>query len=107
MESGREPYAPAEIDWTFTARDPARQAEIDAVVSNLPDAGPDVPEGFTGYLAAVADALDGRPEHRAVTLEDGRDSIELAAAIYHSDRTGRRVRLPLDRDLPICGGWQP
>jgi len=107
MESGRDPYAPAEAKWSFTARDPSRQAEIDAVVSSPGSVGPDTAEGFTGYLAAVADALDGRPDHRAVTLEDGRSSIELAAAIYQSDRTGRRVRLPLDRSLPICRGWEP
>ena len=107
VESGREPYAPAQAPWSFTARDRAQQAEIDAVVANVGTTGPDAAEGFTGCLAAVADALDGRPDHRAVTLEDGRSSIELAAAIYHSDRTGRRVRLPLDRSLPICRGWTP
>ena len=107
VESGREPYAPAQAPWTFTARDPARQAEIDAIVSRHPDTGRDAAQGFAGYLEAVADALDGRPDHRAVTLDDGRSSIELATAIYHSDRTGRRVRLPLDRGLPICRGWQP
>ena len=37
----------------------------------------------------------------------GRSSIELATAIYHSDRTGRRVRLPIDRSLPICQGREP
>jgi predicted dehydrogenase len=98
-ESGREPYAPGQADWRFVARDQERQAEMDKVVAT---ATQDTSrEGFAGYLAAVADALEGRPNN-AVTLQDGVASIELATAIYQSDRTGSQVSLPLDRSLPIC-----
>ena len=101
-ESARLPYTPAEADWTFRARDPARQAEVDAAV-----AATDCPhEGFAGFCAAVADTLDGRAGP-AVSLADGIASIELAAAIYHADRTRRQVLLPLDRGLPVCAGFRP
>jgi predicted dehydrogenase len=102
VESARVPYAPGEAVWTFTARDAGDQADIDRIVSGVAEA----PEGFAGYLAAVADALDGRPDG-AVTLQDGQASIELVAAIYHAGRTGARVALPLDRTLPICRDWRP
>lgn len=102
VESGRNPYAPGEAAWTFTARDAARQAGIDRLVAGVPAA----PQGFAGFLSAVADALEGDPSG-AVTLAEGLGSIELVTAIYHADRTGARVRLPLDRGLAICGGWRP
>lgn len=100
-ESGREPYAPGQGPWRFVARSPADQAEVDRIVAATPRG----PQGFAGYLAAVADALDGSGP--AVTLEDGIAAVELASAIYHADRTGTRVRLPLDQGLPICGGLAP
>ena len=96
LESGRAPYRPAEAEWSFRARDPARQTELDAAIAAA-EAGL---SGFAGFLTAVADALDGRPDS-AVSLADGVASIELATAIYHANRTGARVRLPIDRTLPL------
>lgn len=101
-ESGRAPYKPAEDAWTFTARDPARQPEIDAVVAATPKQRP----GFEGFLEAVADALDDRRQ-RAVSLADGRRSIELVTAVYHAARTGTRVSLPLGPDNALYHGWTP
>ena len=101
-ESGRSPYTPAADPWTFTARAPAAQDDVDAVLAETP-----VPRaGFAGFFEALADALDGRP-NAAVTLADGRRSIELAAAIYHAAATGRTVRLPLADDHPSYRGWAP
>lgn len=96
-ESGTAPYAPGTDDWHFVARDRTRQAEIDAILQDVPDA----PAGFAGYFDAIADAIEGRPG-REVTLADGLASIELVSAIYHSDRSGQRVSLPVDRSLPIA-----
>ncbi|MEZ5845925.1 MAG: Gfo/Idh/MocA family oxidoreductase [Geminicoccaceae bacterium] len=101
-ESGSNPYAPGEDCWRFFARDPLRQPVIDRAVAEAPVG----PEGFAGFLAAVANAFDGEPDD-AVSLRDGLNSIELVSAIYLADRTGARVSLPLDRDLPICAGWRP
>jgi predicted dehydrogenase len=43
----------------------------------------------------------------AVTLADGRASIELVTAIYHAARTGRPVTLPLTDEHPLWHGWLP
>ena len=92
IESTRLPYTPGEAAWTFQARNPQRQDEVDQIIAAV-----DCPhEGFAGFCAAVADALDGR-SGAEVSLKDAIGSIELAAAIYHSDRSGQRVTLPIDR----------
>jgi len=101
-ESGNLPYAPGQADWVFTARDPARQAEMNRIVAESTNR----PAGFAGYLAAISETLNGNSA-RSVTLADGVASIELVSAIYHADRTGARVSLPLDRSLPICQGLRP
>jgi predicted dehydrogenase len=100
--SGTVPYAPATGPWRFEARDPARQAEVDAIVTSHADAAP----GFAGYLGAVSDRIEGRPS-AAVTFEDGRASIELATAIYAASRSGASVDLPLTPGHPLWQGWQP
>lgn len=101
-ESGSNPYAPAEGDWRFIARAPRRQAEIDAVVARVDAAKP----GFSGFLDAVADALDAQGGQE-VTFADGRRSIELVTAIYASARTQQPVRLPLTSGTELYSGWLP
>ena len=100
--SGTEPYAPGAAQWTFTARDPANQAAIDAALGETPAE----PTGFQGFFTEVANALDGAP-NTAVTLEDGTASIALVTAIYHAARTGERVSLPIPPDHPLYEGWLP
>ncbi|MGV6847994.1 MAG: Gfo/Idh/MocA family protein [Marinibacterium sp.] len=91
-ESGAVPYAPGQADWTFRARDPARQAEIDAVLRGL---DPDQRQGFAGLFAAIADDLSNGGT-AAPSWEDAAASVEFAAAVYRAHRTGRAVILPLD-----------
>ncbi|MFK7752791.1 MAG: Gfo/Idh/MocA family protein [Sedimentitalea sp.] len=100
-QSGTAPYAPMASGWTFTARAPAEQGDIDAV---LDDVAP-TPAGFAGFLTAVANALRGVPG--AVTLADGRASSELVSALYAADRRGATVALPLAQNDPIYAGWLP
>ena len=100
--SGDLPYAPADGTWTFTARDPAQQAQVDTVLAALPQ----VRSGFAGYLEAIADALEGRAG-REVTLADGRHSIALVTAVYAAARTGKAVALPLPPDAEFYQGWLP
>ena len=102
VESDHAPYTPAEKGWTFTARAPRAQAEIDAVVAGV--AAP--PLGYAGLFAALADALDGRGG-REVTLEDGRRSLDFVTACYASARAGRAVALPIGPDHPLYGSWLP
>jgi predicted dehydrogenase len=102
VESDHAPYSLAERGWTFTARTPTTQAQIDAVL-----AGVTAPKtGYAGMFDAVADALDGHPG-REVTLADARRSLEFVTACYHSARTGQPVRLPLGPDHPLYSGWLP
>lgn len=101
-ESGLNPYKPAEDTWTFTARAPFDQGPIDAALDEIGDP----PSGYTGLFTAIADALDG-DAGRAVTLADGRRSLEFVSAVYHSARTGAPVALPLTPDHPTYGGWTP
>ena len=101
--SATNPYAPGEGDWTFIARDPARQAAVDRVLADVPTQ----PAGFAGFLAQVALAISGEP-NRAVTLDEGAASIELVTAIYASHRAGGvPVALPLPEDHPLRDGWLP
>lgn len=100
--SGTEPYAPGEGKWTFIAREPTKQAQLDAVLASLS------PEhhGYAGFFEAIASALDGHPG-REVTLADGRRSIELVTAVYQAARTGKRVALPIGKEAALYAGWQP
>ena len=89
-ESGSAPYAPAEDNWCFRARPRVDQSQVEEIISAVQ------PEhaGYTGFLAAVANAIDGRGGAE-VTLADGRRSIELATSIYESLYEGTIVRLPI------------
>ncbi len=102
-ESGTEPYAPATGEWTFTARWPASQEQVDAVLETVGE----VHAGYAGFFEALAKALDGETRNRAVTLQDGRRSIELVTAIYQAARLGKSVDLPLDSDNTLYLGWRP
>ncbi|MEM7302335.1 MAG: Gfo/Idh/MocA family oxidoreductase [Pseudomonadota bacterium] len=101
-ESGLEPYAPLKDRWTFTARDPAKQAEVDKALAKASRAQ----AGFAGYFEAVAKAIDGQASN-AVRIADGRRSIELVAAIYLSARERRVIDLPLPSDAATYISWKP
>ena len=102
VESDHAPYSLAEKGWTFTAREPTRQEQIDDVLAGVAGAR----LGYAGMFEALADALDGTPG-REVTLEDGRRSVEFVTAIYASARTGAPVDLPIGPDHPLYSGWMP
>ncbi|WP_425041568.1 Gfo/Idh/MocA family protein [Primorskyibacter sp. S187A] len=96
------PYAPMTGAWQFTVRDPTRQPKIDTILAQIPPK----PNGFSGFLTDVAAALNGQT-NSAVTLLEGRRSIELATALYASARAASSVALPLPIDHPLYDGWQP
>ncbi|WP_298961475.1 Gfo/Idh/MocA family oxidoreductase [uncultured Roseibium sp.] len=101
-ESGSEPYAPAEGEWTFVARAPITQSEVDDVLSRVQDGL----SGFAGFFEALADALE-KGGTLAVSAEDGRQSIELVSAIYQAARENRSISLPLTADNELYSGWKP
>lgn len=101
-ESGIEPYAPMSGGWTFLARDPVLQSQVDEVLANVTD----VQSGFAGFMLNIADSLEhnmGNP----ITSADGRRSIELVTAIYQAARSGAWVTLPLGADTPLYENWAP
>lgn len=102
VESDHSPYAPAEAAWTFTARAPTEQAEIDRIL-----AGVEAPRsGFAGLFNAMADALEDKGG-REVNLADGRNSLEFVTGVYASSRSGSPIQLPLNATHPLYGGWVP
>lgn len=107
VESDQAPYRPAATAWTFSARHPVAQSDVDAAVAAVGD----VPVGYVGQFAAVADAIDGISRDLAaepmVTLADARASIEFVTAVYDSARHGRPVALPIPHDHPLAFGWLP
>ena len=101
-ESDTSPYAPMTGSWRFTSRDPNRQVEVDAITGSVSEAK----AGFAGYFHAVALALQGRPG-KEVTLEQGRQSIELVTAIYQSSNSGESVTFPLPKNTSYYESWIP
>lgn len=102
FESCREPYRPGDDPWTVDVRDPARAAEIEAVLARVPP----VPSRFAGQMADYADSLDAgaRPP---ITLTDARRALELITALYHAHDTGARIALPIGADHPKYRDWRP
>lgn len=100
--SGTAPYAPGTGHWTFKARDPEKQPELDGFLEQNQYEH----VGFRGFFDEISKDMMQQPSN-AVTLEDGIDSIELVTAIYHAARTGSRVHLPITDDHPLYEGWMP
>lgn len=100
-ESGLQPYTIGAGDWTFTATDPARQAEFDAKIAHLTE----VPTRFHGLFEGMYKSLTNAPDAFSVTLEDARHSIELITAIYQASRNDTVVSLPLDASNSLYDGW--
>lgn len=101
-QSGSAPYSPMTDCWTFSARNPEMQAEVDAVIATVSD----VKSGFAGFFEAIGDALSG-VSRREVTLDAGRRSIELVSAIYQSSHSGEIATLPLDKNSTSYKSWIP
>ncbi len=101
-QSGLAPYAPAEDQWTFTARAPFEQLNIDNTLASLSA----TPSGYVGLFTALANSLDGQ-QAQQVTLADGRRSLEFVSAVYSSARRRQPVALPLTAEHESYGGWMP
>ncbi len=102
VQSGETPYAPATDQWTFQARNSQDQAAIDEIVRGVVVDH----SGYAGYFKAVSDVLAGKPADD-VTVSDGRQSIELVAAVYAAASQGRSVALPLSEQSPYYGSLHP
>lgn len=103
ITSSIEPYHVGAGPWNFTATNPDRQAEFDAVLAAVPAVGP----RFVGQFTDIHAHLSGQSELYLPTFEEGRQSIELITALYDSAQNSRIVNLPLGNDHPLRKGWQP
>jgi predicted dehydrogenase len=103
VTSGTEPYHIGSGPWTFEARDPARQAEVDEIVAENATGI----FRFAGQFADIHARLTGRPEFYLPSLDEAYQSIELITALYDSARNRRIVSLPLPQDHPLTHGWLP
>lgn len=101
LESGGPPYSPGDEPWRFVATDPARQAEIDAFLANIPPVDP----RFLGQLRALHAALASGAEP-PVTLVDARASLELVTALYSSAARHAPETLPLPPTHPRYADWR-
>ena len=105
-ESGRNPYAPGNAPWSFTARREVDRETLETALAEIDAEIEGRPTGFAGQFEAIARRLAGEPADM-VSVKDGVRSIETVAAIYHAARIGAQVALPLDRSLPVCTDWVP
>lgn len=101
-QSGTAPYKPAEDDWTFVARAPVTQEQIDAVLATVEDPA----AGQVGFSVQVYKALRGL-EAEFVNIHEARRSIEFVSAVYQSARTDTQVSLPMRKDAMTYNGWIP
>ena len=111
-ESGTAPYAPAGDKWTFTSRCNDKQSEVDRITQSALTQNSQANVGYAGFFRAISRELDavgsaGSADIPVVTLQDARQSIELATAIYASSRSNTRVVFPLGADHPLYNGWVP
>lgn len=102
-ESDLHPYKIGAETWTFTAANPADQAEIDAVIAEIRD----FPLRFDGFFADIAADLNGGTPVYLPTLAEAAHSMELITAIYQSHRTGQFEALPLAAGHPLMESWLP
>ena len=100
MLSSLSPYAQTSEPWSFIAKAPKEPAFIERAMAGAPTGAEGYAEQFRRFHACLT---AGGP--MPVTLAEGRRSIELLSAIYHSSRTGERVRLPVGPDHPAYAGW--
>jgi hypothetical protein len=98
-ESNTHPYEYSSEPWLFTGATPVIDQEISAALAQLPLRL----EGYEAQFVGLHEELcHGGP--RTVTIEEARDSIELATALYAASERGRIIELPIVQDDPAYRG---
>jgi predicted dehydrogenase len=100
MISSLGPYTPSRDPWTFIPKAPKDQAFIDKALAGVTLGEEGYTEQFAGYHASLT---TGAP--LPITWADGRRSIEVLTALYHSAKVGQKVALPLGTSHPAYKGW--
>jgi predicted dehydrogenase len=101
-ESITEPYTMSRDPWRFVAGSQDRQELVDQALAGHQPTEDGYTEQFRRFHAALE--ADGEPP---VTLQDGRNALELVTAAYHSQRTGRPTVLPIGPQHPLYRSWLP
>ena len=97
-----KPYNPADDEWSFLAREPITQNQIDNVLFKIKK----TKSWYFGMFSEIANKLDGKNSDE-VTLLDARKSLEFVTAVYNSSRLGKNISLPINKDNPLYNSWLP
>ena len=84
VESGAspdKPYNPADDNWTFLAREPITQKQVDEILKKTKSSK----SWYAGMFDEIANKLDGKKSDE-ITLSDARKSLEFVTAVYNSFR---------------------
>nr|WP_255714176.1 Gfo/Idh/MocA family oxidoreductase [Pelagibacterium xiamenense] len=103
IQSDLEPYTISQGNWTFVAKTPELQREIDAACAAVDDGY----SRYAGLYEAVHRALHGEDVPLLGDIAAARHAMELITAIYDSQRNERIVSLPLDGAHSLYRGWVP
>ena len=105
VESGaspNKPYNPADDEWSFLARLPVTQEQVNEVLSKV-----NHPKSwYAGMFNEIANKLDGFFSDE-VKLLDARKSLEFVTAVYNSSRQGKNIHLPISKGDPLYTSWLP
>lgn len=102
IESNHSAYSPGDGPWRFIPANEEIGRKIDALLQDMPSVG----RRFNGQMEAFYHALV-RGDAPPVTTEDARGSLELLAAIYHSNDINADVALPITVGHPKYISWRP
>jgi predicted dehydrogenase len=92
--------------WDFANKTPGDEAILHAMANRRSTGGgasDPAAIGHHGHAAQIADLIDSIKTGRkpAIDGHEGRRSVEIILAIYHSAETGRVISLPLKADPPL------
>lgn len=102
FESNHSAYSPGDGPWTIIPANAEIGSKIDALLKDMPPVG----RRFNGQMEAFYHALENG-EQPPVTSDDAQRSLELLAAIYHSNDTNSDVALPITEGHPKYITWRP
>jgi predicted dehydrogenase len=102
FESNHSPYSPGDGPWIIIPANAEIGAKIDALLRDFPAVG----RRFNGQMEAFYHTLE-KGEKPPVTTADARNSLELIAAIYHSNDINSDVALPITKGHSKYISWRP
>ena len=105
VESGAspdKPYNPADDNWTFLAREPITQKQVDEILEKTKTSK----SWYAGMFDEIANRLDGKKSDE-ITLSDARKSLEFVTAVYNSFREEKNINLPISKENALYNSWLP